>query len=312
MRRGALKTLVCPNCLSSLRAEGTFESLEDGTLACTEEGLAFAVRRGVPWLVRPHKEAELRAYAKSYSGVWQREGWGAEQDGYLLNLPHKDTTGRQKSKWRVKARSMKVLLDLVDELRVRRVLDLGAGMGWLSRYLAQRDREVYALDAVLDDVLGLEAAAVYLRDGPYFERVWGEMERPPFRDGFLDAVVCNASLHYARDLGQTLAEIGRVLAPGGSLIVLNSPVHREGASARQAEAAFQDHLFALGAEPTVVERYHHFVRSELEGALEEALGPALEVPFDPGRGFRGVRWLKGLVLRLELASFPIFISTKEG
>ena len=311
MRRGALKTLVCPNCLSSLRPEGSFESLEDGTLACAQEGLAFPVRRGVPRLVRPHKEAELRAFAKSYSRVWRREGWGGE-DGYLLNLPHKDTTGRQKSKWRVKARSMKVLLDLVDDLQVKRVLDLGAGMGWLSRYLAQRDREVYALDAVLDDVLGLEAATVYLGNGPYFERVWGEMERPPFRDGSLDAVVCNASLHYAKDLGQTLAEVGRILAPGGSLILLNSPVHRDATSARRAEAGFQAHLLALGADQTVAERYHHFVRSELEGALTEAFGHVVEMPFDPGQGFRSVRWLKGIALRLELASFPIFISTIEG
>ena len=313
MRLPALDELACPHCLGPLEPSGSFEpDLQEGTLRCRGEGLAFPVSAGVPQLVRLDRAAQVAAFAESYSKAWQSDGWGSLDASYLLNLPHRDTTGRQAARWRFKARTMWALFDLLDSMRLHRFLDLGAGVGWLSHQLASRGHEVYAMDIVRDRVLGLAAAEVYLQVGPHFERVWGELERPPFRTESMDAIVCNASLHYASSLSEAVCEIHRILVPKGVLFVLNSPVYWSANDASRTEADFRKRLRDLGANEDVASTYHHFTRNDLESVLSGTIGPVREVPFDPGSLFRLVRAAKGFVLRTELASFPLLVAQKTA
>jgi SAM-dependent methyltransferase len=206
---------------------------------------------------------------------------------------------------------MDVLFELFRTLTPRRVLDLGCGVGWLTNRLARGGYDAFAMDIVQDNALGLRAADVYLRAGSVFERVWGELERPPFIDGTFDAVVCNASLHYAPSLEVVLAEVNRVLRPGGGFVVMNSPIHDDPESAERAERSFRRRLSMLGASESLVSRYHHFVRGRLEASLANAIGPPRYQRFDPGRRFRLSRRAKGVLLGMELASFPIIWAQKR-
>ncbi len=313
MRQESLPVLACPRCLgplSSPRAGSNSWSVAE--VECTDEKLRFPVIDGIPQLVSPERADAVRAIAEAYSRVWQRDGWGCSAPSYLLNLPDRDITGRQSVKWRVKARSMDALFELFRTLAPRRVLDLGCGVGWLTNRLARRGYEAFAVDIVQDSALGLRAADVYLRAGSVFERVWGELERPPFLDGTFDAIICNASLHYAASLEVALAEVNRVLRPDGVFVVMNSPVHNEALSAERAERSFRRRLSLLGASEYLVSRYHHLVRSRLEAALAAAIGPPRHQSFDPGRGFRLNRRAKGVLLGMELASFPIIWAQKRA
>ena len=175
MRRSALEVLACPHCLGPLDLATDEQDVEQGTLRCDRESRKFPVVDGVPHLVRLDRVEWARSFAEAYSRGWQRDGWGSADPEYLLNLPHRDLTGRQTGKWRFKARTMEALFAFLDELSPRRVVDLGCGVGWLSHHLARRGYQVYALDIVRDRVLGLGAAGVYVRVGPFFERVWGEL-----------------------------------------------------------------------------------------------------------------------------------------
>ncbi len=311
MRATALEVLACPVCRSSLEADPSATGvLGEGELRCPREDLRYPVRGGIPWLLAPDRAAAVEAFATSYAQAWGGLGWGALQEDYFLGLPWRDATGRHKAEWRVKARSMEALFNHLDATQWKRVVDLGCGMGWLSHHMARRGHEVYAVDAVRDDRIGLGAAVAYLRRGPHFERVGGELERPPFRDGVVDASVCNASLHYTRDLRATLRATARILRTGGLFVVLNSPVHRDSASAMRAQRDFQERLRRMGAVEQVASTYRHFVRSELVDALQAEVGPVQEIPFDPGYLFRLTRRAKGVILGMELASFPIFSAQK--
>jgi SAM-dependent methyltransferase len=139
--------------------------------------------------------------------------------------------------WAVRARSFDafvrgVLTPLARRLGPPlRVLDLGAGNGWLCHRMASMGHTAVALDVRTDRIDGLGAAAAY---APYmarlFARVAGAFERLPFDGRVFDVAVFNASLHYARDVGHVVREAARVVRGGGRLAVLDSPFYRDAAS----------------------------------------------------------------------------------
>ncbi|MCO5972937.1 class I SAM-dependent methyltransferase [Actinoallomurus soli] len=106
------------------------------------------------------------------------------------------------------------MLALAGDVAGRRVLDAGCGSGPLSAALRDRGAVVTGIDASAGMLalarrrLGDDADlhVVDLRDGL------------PFADGAFDDVVASLVLHYLEDWGPTLAEVRRVLRPGGRLI----------------------------------------------------------------------------------------------
>ena len=112
-----------------------------------------------------------------------------------------------------------------------RVLDVAAGTQLVSRALAeQKGVRVVALDqseAMLragrepDRVAGFED-----RVAP----VLGQAERLPFRDGTFDAVTFTYLLRYVEDPPATVRELARVIAPGGSIAMLEFHVPRSTAA----------------------------------------------------------------------------------
>jgi SAM-dependent methyltransferase len=90
-----------------------------------------------------------------------------------------------------------------------RALDVGAGPAILSGALRPRIAEAVAVDPS-SEMLAYAPAGVVT--------VVGEGERLPFEDDAFTLVTCVNTLHHVRDAAATLAEIARVLAPGGRLV----------------------------------------------------------------------------------------------
>jgi SAM-dependent methyltransferase len=103
------------------------------------------------------------------------------------------------------------------------ILDLGAGSGWLSHRLSSLGHRPVAVDALDDEVDGLGAARHYSTPFPV---VQADFDALPFAPGQFDLVVFNGSLHYAPDTAATLERAHRMLAPGGALVVMDSPMFR--------------------------------------------------------------------------------------
>ena len=100
-----------------------------------------------------------------------------------------------------------------DNLPTGSALDLGAGAGGDAIWLAEQGYVVTALDQA--DRMKPAAKQVVSR----FET--RDMRQPlPFDDQCFDLVVASLSLHYFADddLSPILAEIQRVMAPGGRLV----------------------------------------------------------------------------------------------
>jgi ubiquinone/menaquinone biosynthesis C-methylase UbiE len=90
------------------------------------------------------------------------------------------------------------------------VLDLACGSGPMSRELAQPGRMVVGLDISEHEL----ALAVDRGPGPW---VQADALRLPFKDGSFDVVTSSLGLVVVQPLTSVLAEVARVLRPGGVL-----------------------------------------------------------------------------------------------
>ncbi len=94
-----------------------------------------------------------------------------------------------------------------------KVLDVGCGGGYTCEFLAQRGAEVTGIDqsaACIEAAEGHSAAM-----GLTIDYRVGVGETLPFEDDGFDVVVCVDVLEHVESPAATVAEIGRVLRPGG-------------------------------------------------------------------------------------------------
>ncbi|HET7129180.1 MAG TPA: class I SAM-dependent methyltransferase [Gaiellaceae bacterium] len=92
-------------------------------------------------------------------------------------------------------------------------LDAGCGEGRLTRELASRGYDVIGVDA--SEALVAEARSAH-PDGRYEVAT---IDVLPVADGAVELVVCVNVLPHVHDLGTAAAELARVLAPGGMLLI---------------------------------------------------------------------------------------------
>ncbi|MDQ3068177.1 MAG: class I SAM-dependent methyltransferase [Acidobacteriota bacterium] len=101
----------------------------------------------------------------------------------------------------------------------RRVLDAGCGEGRNLWFLMARGHDCYGIDRLPGPIDEIRAAAARLAPAlPASNFVTGEIDALPWESGTMDAVICSAVLHFARDeahFDRMVAELFRVLVPGG-------------------------------------------------------------------------------------------------
>jgi ArsR family transcriptional regulator len=149
--------------------------------------------------------------------------------------------------------------------------DLGCGTGQVTEILAPHVRRVIAVDGSADM---LEAARARLGGARNVDLRQGDLENLPIESGALDAAMLSLVLHYAPSPARVLAEAGRVVRPGGRVLVLDMLPHD-----RQEYQSQMGHVW-LGFTETQLSRLlagagFTDVRLRLLPADPEARGPAL-------------------------------------
>lgn len=113
------------------------------------------------------------------------------------------------------------MLALAGNVAGRRILDVGCGSGPTMAALLERGADVTGLDSSAA-MIGLARE----RLGPDADLHVADLAEPlPFADDEFDDAIASLVLHYLEDWSGPLAELHRVLRPGGRLLVsVNHPV----------------------------------------------------------------------------------------
>jgi len=147
----------------------------------------------------------------------EREFHDRKMKGEVTIAPH--------YKLHVTQHSINYLISALSNIKGRRVLELGCGSGWLTYELSKRDGIVYAID-ISDECLKeteqyLTNNNVSLKNINLSNQSASMLE---YNNNYFDFVVCNALLHHT-EIDKTIAEMHRVLNPGGQIIILEPLGH---------------------------------------------------------------------------------------
>jgi malonyl-CoA O-methyltransferase len=103
----------------------------------------------------------------------------------------------------------------------RRVLDAGCGKGRYAALVQQQAPQI--------DVHAVDVSAEMLRHVPPGIRTQvSTIQNLPYPDGYFDVVYCVEALEHVTNPPAALAEMARVLAPGGRLVVIDKNLAKQG------------------------------------------------------------------------------------
>jgi len=155
--------------------------------------------------------------------------------------------------------------------RINRLLSLGRDQAWRDRAVARLPSGrlldlgagTGAANAIFDrfDVVALDPAPEMLALNPAGKRVVAVGEDLPFVDGSFDAVFSAYVVRNLDSLGATLAEVHRVLRPGGRAGIVDLGRPAGGLKARLHRAGTAVVLPVVGAAARAREEYTYLNRS---------------------------------------------------
>ena len=265
------------------------------------------MREGIYRFLLPEREAALQPFLHQYRLVRERDGYRSPEPDYYRALPVVSGRDSQAQVWRVRRESFAHLTQRVlprFPQRPLRVLDLGAGNGWLSYRLAELGHHCAALDWLDDEADGLGARRHYpLR----FTCLQADFDQLPFHPRGFELVIFNAALHYSPDVRATLERAADLLAPGGALVIMDSPLSLTEASGQRMLAEQTEQLKAQSGLNEIVQPGEGYLTFSDLDWLETRLTGCEFFPSRGGLVWSAKRYLAALKLRREPATFGVTV-----
>jgi SAM-dependent methyltransferase len=311
--------LQCPACRTNLGGLPFGKRADDLSYDCSNCEFVILNKSGI-WQALPQERiVHFSQFVEEYENIRAAEGRGSLDADFYLKLPYEDTTGKNVWQWKIRACTYDVLIRkllprLLSDKNQPTVLDLGAGNGWMSYRLALAEYSPVAVDLLTNDQDGLGAAVHFeKRLDALFPRFRAEMSRLPFADEQFDAVIFNASFHYAEDYHAAMGEAIRCTKKQGAVIIADSPWYSANESGErmvaERQAVFaQQYGTASNSIPSL-----EFLTDERLSRLEQAFG----LRWQRSTPFYGPQWaMRPLLAKLrgkrEPSRFRIYSARKTA
>ncbi|PZN09903.1 MAG: methyltransferase type 11 [Bacillota bacterium] len=200
----------------------------------------------------PDLSAKIRAF------------FGQHAEGYRLSRSHRAGSDLER------------LLQLMEPRSHHRLLDVATAAGHTGLTFAPHVAEVVGLDLTpaMGEAFAREAAERGVSNARF---VQGDVHALPFADGSFDLVTCRRAAHHFGDVERAVAEMVRVLRPGGrlGLVDMTAPETSEGATLLNDLERLRDGSHARALDPWT---WQHLLRGAGLRILhleiqEEALTP---------------------------------------
>ncbi|HWZ29752.1 MAG TPA: class I SAM-dependent methyltransferase [Bryobacteraceae bacterium] len=107
---------------------------------------------------------------------------------------------------------VKLVLEHLGDLHGKRIADVGCGKGRFASLVRDRGASVYALDL---------AEAMLARVQPGIHRCAASMTALPLATGSCDGAYATESLEHAIDIPGAVAELCRIVRPGGRIVIID-------------------------------------------------------------------------------------------
>ena len=104
----------------------------------------------------------------------------------------------------------------LQDIQGKKTLEIGCGRGGFSKYLLEQGAQLTAADFSNSAV---NFTRRLLRDAPACETLVADIQAIPFSDDHFDVVVSLETLEHVPDPDKGLAELVRVVRPGGKIVI---------------------------------------------------------------------------------------------
>jgi len=201
--------------------------------------------------------------------VLQQELMKRYEDAKLVWGEHAD---KQHRIGRGASRDVKNFVRELQDIKAKRVLDLGCGNGRNSIYLAEHGFHVVAADFVPKAIELTRKKIEEKNLGNRIDTVLLDSRKTPFPDSSFDAVVCGEMLDLMmkEEIRSTVGNIHRMLKPGGALLVrvlsdkTDSPIQKwKGRPLDGEEGTFASYRYDHRFEKRVIRVSHMFSEKEM-------------------------------------------------
>ena len=233
-----------------------------------------------------------------------QQQFGATAQHYLTSKPH------------AQGRSLERLVKLAAPQPQWQALDVATGAGHVAYAFATEVAQVIATD-ITAEMLAVVRAERERRALANLHLAFAKAEALPFVSGTFDLVTCRIAPHHFDSIPAFLAEVARVLRPGGTFALvdnvvpegrvgdyinaldrLRDPSHLRAWTMPEWRAALADHGFALAHEEEIVKHMefapwvsrHDATTQRLLRALITEVTPAVAAVLSPEGGDEDLRF----------------------
>jgi SAM-dependent methyltransferase len=206
-----------------------------------KEGVHYKYAGGIYKVLQPDFESRLNLFLNNFNSAYSGQQQG--ELNYEL-LPFK-RSGAKGFEWKHRQYSWEEFIRTENELRSRRILEVGPWNNWLTHHLTKAGAEVVCLDYFEDENNGLNNRKHY--SDPNWISIQADIEQPGFLNPTYDVIIFNHCVQFFTSPLDVIRRFKALLNKEGKIIILGlSFFHNPLKKKKDVESFKQDHFSKFG------------------------------------------------------------------